>query len=245
VRIIAGRFRRRRLLANPGLTTRPITDFVKETVFSRLGDQISGTRVADVFAGTGTIGLEALSRGAASVVFFEKDSKAVELLKRNVATLGADSECLCWRTDILRCSFRPKGAAARFLPYDLIFFDPPFAMMEDLLPGSELFRVLKQFGREDVSSPQARLVLRTPRRPEFECPSVWSLERHWPFSHMEVFVYVKSGSDHAEPSASETEPSASESDAVSPPLFSLVEDELKARTLEESSATAEAFHERA
>jgi 16S rRNA (guanine966-N2)-methyltransferase len=227
-------------LANPGLTTRPITDFVKETMFSRLGDLVTGLRVADVFAGTGTIGLEALSRGAASVVFFEKDSKAVEFLKRNVATLGADSECLCWRADIRRCSFRPKGDAARFLPFDLIFFDPPFAMVEDLFPGSELFRVLKQLARDDVSSPHARLVLRTPKRPEFECPPVWSLEKHWPFSHMEVFVYVKSGIQQPEQSVNEdravTSSILADVDAVRP-----TNEDGKA-----VSATAtEEFHERA
>ncbi len=179
-------------MANPGLTTRPITDFVKETLFGRMGHWLEGQKVADVFAGTGTIGLEALSRGAASVVFFEKDPKAFELLKRNVVSLGAESECLCWKADIFRCSFRPKGDGPRFLPFDWIFFDPPFEMMDHLTPGSELFRVLKQVAREHVSAAEARLVLRTPPRVAFEMPPVWELEHHWPFSHMEVFLYRKS-----------------------------------------------------
>ena len=161
MRIITGRFRRRKLLANPGLTTRPISDFVKESLFTRIEERIAGRRVADVFAGTGTIGLEALSRGAATVVFLERDSKAVELLKRNVAALGEDAQaaCLCWSADIFRCSLRPKGDSAKFVPFDWVFFDPPFAMIETLSPDSELFRVLKQLAREDVSSSDARLVL--------------------------------------------------------------------------------------
>ena len=193
MRIIAGRFRRRKLLANPGLTTRPISDFVKESLFTRLGDWIAGQRVADVFSGTGTIGLEALSRGAASVVFIEKDRKAVELLKHNIASLGeqAETACLCWQTDIFRCSFRPKGDSAKFVPFDWIFFDPPFVMVEELSPTSELFRVLKQLAREDVSSPDTRLVLRTPERAQFVMPDAWELAHHWPFSHMEIFIYRK------------------------------------------------------
>lgn len=193
MRIIAGRFRRRKLLANPGLTTRPITDFVKESLFTRLGDWIAGQRVADIFSGTGTIGLEALSRGASSVVFLEKDRKAVELLKHNITSLGEEalSACLCWQTDVFRCSFRPKGDSAKFVPFDWMFFDPPFAMVEELSPTTELFRVLKQLAREDVSSPDTRLVLRTPENAQFVMPDVWEQAHHWPFSHMEIFIYRK------------------------------------------------------
>lgn len=193
MRIISGQYRRRKLLANPGLTTRPITDFVKESLFTRLEERMIGQRVADVFSGTGTIGLEALSRGAASVVFLEKDLKAFELLKKNVAMLGEEAEdnCLCWNADIFRCSFRPKGESAKFVPFDWIFFDPPFVMIEKLAPGSELFRVLKQLARDDVSSADARLVLRTPDRAQFNMPAPWEQEHHWPFSHMEVFIYRK------------------------------------------------------
>jgi 16S rRNA (guanine966-N2)-methyltransferase len=164
MRIIAGQYRRRKLMSNPGLTTRPITDFVKETLFGRLEDEIVGKKVADIFSGTGTIGFEALSRGATSVIFLENDPTAFELLKRNVAAIGVESNCLCWKTDIFRCSFRPKGDGPRFLPLDWIFFDP-------------------------------RLVLRTPARPEFQMPPMWELEKHWPFSRMEVFVYRKKQAD--------------------------------------------------
>ena len=194
MRIIAGRFRRRKLLANPGMTTRPISDFVKESLFERLGDWLEGQRVADIFSGTGTIGLEALSRGAASVVFLEKDRTAISLLKHNVESLGEEAQaaCLCWQTDIFRCSFRPKGDSAQFVPFDWIFFDPPFAMVEGMSPTSELFRVLKQLARDDVSSPDARLVLRTPGQAQFVMPDVWELAHHWPFSHMEIFIFRKS-----------------------------------------------------
>ena len=99
MRIIAGEFRRRKLLASPGLTTRPITDRVKETLFERIGEDLVDRKVADIFAGTGSLGLEALSRGAKSVVFIESDRRGHELLRQNVATLGVEDRTLCWRTD--------------------------------------------------------------------------------------------------------------------------------------------------
>ena len=89
MRIVAGRLKRRKLRTNPGLVTRPITDRAKEMLFDRLGT-FDGERVADVFAGTGTIGLEALSRGASRVVFVEQDRLAHELLRENVAALGVE-----------------------------------------------------------------------------------------------------------------------------------------------------------
>lgn len=213
MRIIAGQYRRRKLLSNPGMTTRPITDFVKESLFARIEDRLQGQRIADVFSGTGTIGLEALSRGAASVAFFERDAKAFELLQQNVEMLKANDDCFCWKADIFRCSFRPKGNTERFVPFDWMFFDPPFAMIEELVPGSELFRVLKQVAREGITSPEARLVLRTPRRSEFVMPSPWEMEHDWPFSHMHVFIYRKG--KPAEQTSDLTEAGEAEADTMS------------------------------
>ena len=84
MRIVAGKYRRRKLAAKQGTTTRPITDRVKVALFARLQNRLEGARVADIFSGTGTLGLEALSRGAASVVFIENDHRAWELLRENV-----------------------------------------------------------------------------------------------------------------------------------------------------------------
>src|SRR5262245_1608079 len=108
MQIVSGKYRHRRLETNPGLATRPITARVKVALFDRLGPALQDARVADVFAGTGTIGLEALSRGARSVVFIESDRKAVELLRRNVQALRVEQETLCWHTDASKSSFRPK-----------------------------------------------------------------------------------------------------------------------------------------
>lgn len=195
VRIIAGKFRRRKLRTRPGLVTRPITDRVKESLFALLDEAaaLSGTRVADVFAGTGTLGLEALSRGAASVVFIESDRRAQELLRENVAILGAADETLCWQTDVLRTSFRPKGVP-HLLPYDLVFFDPPFRMIADVRAGAPFYRSLERLARTDVTSPDALLLLRTPAGAEFEMPPLWQPGRRVDFSGMEVHWYRRAES---------------------------------------------------
>jgi len=175
MRIIAGEFRRRRLMANPGLVTRPITDRAKETLFQHLGDSIVESRVADVFAGTGSLGLEALSRGASSVVFIEKDVRAHELLCRNVEKLGVEDRTMCWRTDVARTSFQPKGLP-NLLPYDIVFFDPPYALIPKIKPRSLLYRSLERLCRDAVTTPTARLLVRMPQRADWLGPECWSLE---------------------------------------------------------------------
>lgn len=174
MRIIAGKYRRRKLHTNPGQTTRPITDFVKEVLFELLGETVKDKRVADIYAGTGSLGLEALSRGATSVVFIEQDRKAHELLVRNVESIGAEKETLCWRTNAQLSSFRPKNVPD-FVPFDMIFFDPPYKMIEDLKPGSRLYVSLERLARDNVSSEDCKLLLRTPRDAEFECPQSWEI----------------------------------------------------------------------
>jgi 16S rRNA (guanine966-N2)-methyltransferase len=190
MRIIRGRFGRRKLLSNPGDTTRPITDKVKESLFEYLEDELQGARVADIFAGTGTIGLESLSRGANSIVFFERDRKAVELLRKNVATLKVEDETLCWATDVMKTSFRPKNCDG-MTPFDIAFFDPPYRMVEDIVPGKLLFKSLERLAREDVTSDDALLVFRTPSRAVFKLPDAWQPERKLDYSRMEVHWFRK------------------------------------------------------
>ena len=120
MRIIAGQWRGRTIDAPPGRSTRPTADRVRETLFSMLASRLGsfeGLRVADLYAGSGALGLEALSRGAASVAFVETDSKAAALLRRNADKLGAPAQII--------------GSSALALPraepFDLILADPPYA----------------------------------------------------------------------------------------------------------------------
>jgi 16S rRNA (guanine966-N2)-methyltransferase len=197
VRIIAGEFRRRRLLANPGLITRPITDRVKEILFERTQDLLVGRRIADIFSGTGSLGLEALSRGASSVVFLESDGKAFELLKQNVAALGVEDRALCWRTDALKSSFHPKGVDA-FLPYDVVFFDPPYRMVAALAPEKPMGKALVRLAREGVTSDSALLFFRAAKHTTVECPSCWEPESTLSISSMEIHIFRKRPQAQAE-----------------------------------------------
>ena len=190
MRIIAGEFRHRVLLSNPGDTTRPITDRVKESLFARLEHELPDKRVADVFSGTGTIGFEAISRGAATAVFIEADKKAYELLRENVAKLKLAERTICWMTNALRSSYRPKNAE-RFTPFDVIFFDPPYKMADDIQPGTPIFRSLERLARPDVSAPDALLVLRVPERATYELPPVWKTEWQLTMSNMLLDVCRK------------------------------------------------------
>src|SRR5690349_9440951 len=121
MRIIAGRWRGRSIEAPPGLGTRPTADRVRETLFSMLTSRLGSfenLRVADLFAGSGALGLEALSRGAAHATFVESDAKAAAVIKRNAAKLEAEEIQLLGGSALAL----PKAG-----PFDLIFADPPYA----------------------------------------------------------------------------------------------------------------------
>lgn len=189
MRIVSGKYRRRLLLTNPGETTRPITDRAKVVLFDRLQPLLeTGPRVADIFAGTGTMGLEALSRGAKSVVFFEQDHEAHTLLKQNVETLGAQAESVCWRTDVFRTSFHPKGCPD-FLPYDLVFFDPPYKLAPKIRPQSLLYAALERLANPTLCAPNALLIFRCDNDAEFELPPVWKRDQVHRVSRMVLYFY--------------------------------------------------------
>jgi 16S rRNA (guanine966-N2)-methyltransferase len=220
VRIVAGRFRRRKLESNPGSTTRPITDFVKESLFERLQHHLADKRVADVFSGTGTIGLEALSRGAATAIFIEQDPKAFVLLKKNVAALGVENDTMCWQTDVFRCSFRPKNVE-RLLPCDVVFLDPPYKMIEGLRGGSPLSKSLERIARDEFTAPDALLVLRTPTQAEFDMPPMWRPWDELPrveFTTMEIHLFRRSPA--AAPAEASTPADEHSSEETEPPADS-------------------------
>lgn len=194
MQIVAGKYRHRKIETSPGQMTRPITARVKVALFDRLQPVLQQARVADIFAGTGTQGFEALSRGAESVVFIENDKKAFELLRRNVAALRAEDDVLCWRVPAEKCSFHPQGGG-RFLPFDVIFFDPPYRYVERMREGTMLYKALSRLARDAISAPEALLVLRCARKTGFQMPPPWKIERRLDFSSMEVHLFRKARSD--------------------------------------------------
>jgi len=120
VRVIAGIAKGRRLKSLPGSATRPITDRVKEALFDILWPRLEGAHFLDLFAGTGSVGIEALSRGAERAVFVDQGRKAVQLIKENLALTGLTDGARVIRQDVFR--FIRKGALA---PFDIVYLAPP------------------------------------------------------------------------------------------------------------------------
>ncbi len=118
MRVIAGEFRSRRLKTLPGRALRPTSDRLRETLFSVLGEEIVGKIFVDAYAGTGAVGIEALSRGAARAIFIENNAKAVQVLRENVRALGIKE-----KAQVIE---RPVKTALRGIAADVVFLDPPY-----------------------------------------------------------------------------------------------------------------------
>ena len=148
-RVIAGSARGVRLRA-PGPGTRPLADRVKQTLFAILEPDLDGARVLDLFAGSGAAGIEALSRGAASAVFVEKDSGAAAVIAENLRAAGlAGPAATVVRWDAIRWLAEPHADQS----FDLVVVDPPYAETEVLV------RVLTSLGAPDAPlEPGARVV---------------------------------------------------------------------------------------
>lgn len=126
MRIVGGKFKGRSIAAPAGQATRPTSDRVREAIFNILshgieGFSVEGVRVLDLFAGTGALGLEALSRGARFCQFVDDDATARGLIRRNADGLGVIGQCKIWRRDATKL-----GPCAPQPPFDLVFVDPPY-----------------------------------------------------------------------------------------------------------------------
>ncbi|MBN1918807.1 MAG: 16S rRNA (guanine(966)-N(2))-methyltransferase RsmD [Verrucomicrobia bacterium] len=124
MRVVAGQLRGRKLKAPDGVTTRPTADRARQGLFAVLGE-VSGLRVADLYAGTGALGIEALSRGAASTVFVESARAAVTVLRANLEQLGLDEHSAVLPLALERARHRLLALG----PFDLVLCDPPWADM--------------------------------------------------------------------------------------------------------------------
>lgn len=164
MRIVGGSARGRTLHAAPGATTRPTADRVRQSLFDLLGQRMDGLRVLDLYAGTGALALEALSRGAASAVLVEHDAKACAVIERNARELGFPVRLL--RDDVSRSLRRLAGER-----FDLVFADPPYALHAGLpvLEGvaqllSAEARVVIESGRDEPAPEAAGYALADERR---------------------------------------------------------------------------------
>jgi 16S rRNA (guanine966-N2)-methyltransferase len=169
MRVIAGRLGGRRLKAPRGRVTRPTSDRVREALFAMLGD-VQGASVLDLFAGTGALGIEALSRGAGKAVFVERDTAALATLQANLADLGlGPDEAEIRRGDALGVL---RTARTRAETYDLVLIDPPYRRAGAW--GRELPVAL-----ESLLAPRARVVVESARRASLHIPLEVERERRY------------------------------------------------------------------
>jgi 16S rRNA (guanine966-N2)-methyltransferase len=163
VRVVAGRFKGRNLHAPAGSATRPTSDKVREAIFSVLGD-IEGADVLDLFAGSGALGIEALSRGATSAVFIDDDPKAVVAIRRNLTGVGVEAPVQ--KRDALRYLASEDGR------FELVFVDPPYSSAPRL--GEPLSRLLPA-----VLSQNALIVIESDKRAPLQLEFPLEFERDY------------------------------------------------------------------
>jgi 16S rRNA (guanine966-N2)-methyltransferase len=169
-RVIAGTFGGRRLQTPPGQGTRPTSDRVREALFSTLETMVGldGARFADLYAGSGAVGLEAVSRGASRVLLVEAHPAAARAARTNIATLNAGAVATLATTKVEQAVAAPPDE-----PYDVIFADPPYDLGEKDLAG-----VLAALAANGWLAPDAVLVVeRSTRTPEPTWPQVVTVTR--------------------------------------------------------------------
>lgn len=165
MRIIAGEFRGRRLKSVPGVATRPTSDKLRETLFDVLGCSVVDSVWYDCFAGSGAVGLEALSRGAAYAVFIERGRAAARVLRSNIAALGLEQRSAVLEQAVAPALARARPAALK-RPADFVFLDPPYTA------ASEYRRVLNllafRAGEAELLRPNAMVIAEHARRSPLE-----------------------------------------------------------------------------
>ena len=150
IRVISGIYKNRRLKKVPGLTVRPIQDKVKGSLFNILGERLRGSVCLDGFSGTGSIGIEALSRGASRVVFVEEYFPAVKVIRANIAKCGAEEKALVVHREFNRAVI---DLAKKKASFDVIFLDPPYRLLSDRNP-------LKVVRKRGILKPGGIIILR-------------------------------------------------------------------------------------
>lgn len=186
MRVITGTARGRRLLELEGMETRPTTDRVKEGLFSALQFEIEGRRVLDLFAGTGQLGIEALSRGAASAVFVDRRADAVKLIRENLKTTGLGEQARVVAGDSMEFL---TTARERF---DLIFLDPPYeaGLLETAISHIARFDILRPHGIIVAESPAGRSL------PALDAP--YALSRTYRYGKIGLTLYRRAGDEKNE-----------------------------------------------
>ncbi len=158
MRIIGGQNRGLKLATPRGREVRPILDRVRESLFGILREYVPGAKVADLFAGTGVIGLEALSRGARSCVFIERDPPCIATIRENIRRARLEAQCRVVRAD----AFDADAILAEDAPVDLVFVDPPYRMLRSPRNHEKVVELVGRLGEPDLLADAGMVVVRYP-----------------------------------------------------------------------------------
>lgn len=158
IRVIGGKYKGKRLKKVPGAVVRPVPDKLKESLFSIIHDDVIGSAFLDGFAGTGSVGIEALSRGAKKIVFIDEYYPAVKVIKTNLTKLDAEESGLVLHREFNRGIIHLSRQKMKF---DLIFLDPPYKLLEERNP-------LKVIKKREILAENGKIILRKFYKTKFE-----------------------------------------------------------------------------
>ena len=182
MRVITGTARGRKLQEPSGMDIRPTADVVKEAVFNIIQFDIEGRRVLDLFAGTGQLGIEALSRGAAECVFVDESAKAVKLVRENLSRCKLEGRVM--QSD-------GPGYLERGGKFDIIFLDPPYE-------SGLLEQAMEKIAQFDILSPHGIMVAESPQNQTLpELPAPYGLYREYRYGKIKVSIYHRAVEEEA------------------------------------------------
>ncbi|MFK0521095.1 16S rRNA (guanine(966)-N(2))-methyltransferase RsmD [Paenibacillus illinoisensis] len=198
MRVVSGSAKGRPLKAVPGNGTRPTTDKVKEALFSMIGPYFEGGTALDLFAGSGGLGIEALSRGMDKAVFVDLESKSIEVIRANLKATKLEDQAAIYRNDAGRAL---KALAKRTTQFDLVFLDPPYRMKN----GDELMLTMHEL---ELLKPEATIVLEYESKysyPEQFGPFEQTRKAVYGETAVSIYGYVPEASNDGENSIAEEE----------------------------------------
>lgn len=155
MRVIAGTAKNRRLRAPAGLHTRPITDMIKGALFNVVGSDIKGSSLLDLFAGSGSVGIEALSRGADKVIFVDNSSEAIKMIYANLTHCGFTDKFQVYKNDVFKAI---QILRKKKIKFNFIYVDPPFTNEAIFIP------VLTALDQANILEVQGLIIIRTQRK---------------------------------------------------------------------------------